>query len=260
MALFPFSFMQSQSPYDPDAAAFFARVAAAGGALSNTEKTATNQLVLDMKSYGIWTSMKAIYPMVGASAAACAQNLVSASFTGSFSSGWTFSSTGVTGNGTSSYFDTGLIPSSNLSQNNTSLSYYIANNYTYENKDIICSGAGSNFIGSYNSSGMEVAVNDYFSPILLTSQKIGLFTFSRIVLTQTKLYINNLETFTNTILSTTLNSSNVIIGCLNVNGTYSRYITNNVRFAHLGDGLTDTQASNFYTAVQAFQTTLSRQV
>jgi hypothetical protein len=31
-------------------------------------------------------------------------------------------------------------------------------------------------------------------------------------------------------------------------------------FASIGDGLTDTQASNFYTAVQAFQTTLSRQV
>ena len=31
-------------------------------------------------------------------------------------------------------------------------------------------------------------------------------------------------------------------------------------FASIGDGLTDTQASNFYTAVQAMQTTLSRQV
>jgi hypothetical protein len=31
-------------------------------------------------------------------------------------------------------------------------------------------------------------------------------------------------------------------------------------FASIGDGLTDTQASNFYTAVQTFQTTLSRQV
>jgi hypothetical protein len=31
-------------------------------------------------------------------------------------------------------------------------------------------------------------------------------------------------------------------------------------FSSIGDGLTDTQASNFYTAVQAFQTTLSRQV
>ena len=50
--------------------------------------------------------MKAIYPMVGASAAACAQNLKSSSFTGTFTSGWTFASSGVTPNGTSAYFNT----------------------------------------------------------------------------------------------------------------------------------------------------------
>jgi len=31
-------------------------------------------------------------------------------------------------------------------------------------------------------------------------------------------------------------------------------------FSSIGDGLTDTQAANYYTAVQAFQTSLSRQV
>ena len=60
--------------FDPDAAAFFARVTAAGGTLSATEKTAVNTLVVQMKTDGIWTKMKAIYPMVGASSAAFAQN------------------------------------------------------------------------------------------------------------------------------------------------------------------------------------------
>ena len=64
---------------DPDAAAFFARVTAAGGTLSATEQTAVNTLVVTMKADGTWTPMKAIYPMVGASAAACAQNLKSSS-------------------------------------------------------------------------------------------------------------------------------------------------------------------------------------
>ena len=73
--------------FDADAQAFFDRVTTAGGTLTTTEKNATNQLVLDMKSYGIWTAMRAVYPMVGASAAACAQNLKSSSFTGTFSSG-----------------------------------------------------------------------------------------------------------------------------------------------------------------------------
>ena len=103
--------------FDSDAQAFFDRVTTAGGSLSNTEKTAVNQLVLDMKSYSIWTKMKAIYPMVGASAAACAQNLKSSSFTGTFTSGWTFASTGVTSNGTSAYMNTNFIPSSHYTSN-----------------------------------------------------------------------------------------------------------------------------------------------
>lgn len=31
-------------------------------------------------------------------------------------------------------------------------------------------------------------------------------------------------------------------------------------FASIGDGLTDTEAANLYTAVQAYQTTLNRQI
>ncbi len=251
--------LRAATGVDADAAAFFSRVYTAGGALSYTEVSATETLVADMKSAGIWSGMKAIYPMVGASAAACAQNLKSSSFTGTFSSGWTFASTGVTGNGTSAYFDTTLTPSTSLSQNNTSCSYYIGDNYI-NNQDIILTGGGSSFLGSYNTVTMEVAVNDGFAGAVIPTVKKGLFTFSRIVSTQSKLYANNLQTFTATLASATPNIYSVKIGCLDQAGVRSRYSTNSIRFAHLGDGLTDTQASNFYTAVQTFNTTLARQV
>ena len=38
------------------------------------------------------------------------------------------------------------------------------------------------------------------------------------------------------------------------------YSAKECAFASIGDGLTDTEAANFYTAVQTFQTTLSRNV
>jgi hypothetical protein len=38
------------------------------------------------------------------------------------------------------------------------------------------------------------------------------------------------------------------------------YDNKELAFSSIGDGLTDTEAANFYTAVQAFQTTLGRQV
>ena len=59
---------------DADAQAYFDRVTAAGGTLSATEQNAVNTLTVNLKSNGLWTLLKAIYPMVGASAAACAQN------------------------------------------------------------------------------------------------------------------------------------------------------------------------------------------
>jgi hypothetical protein len=246
-------------PIDTDAQAYFDRVTTAGGTLTTTEKTAVNQLVLDLKANSLWTPMKAIYPMVGASAAACAQNLKSSSFTGTFSSGWTFASTGITGNGTSAYMDTTLIPNTSLSQNNTSGSYYIANNYNLEAKDILCTGQGS-YLGIYNTAFLEVAVNDNFASSVTPTKKNGLFTFSRVILSQSKTYANNLQTFTNIKLSTGLTTYAIRIGCLYEFGNNSRFTTNTIRFAHLGDGLTDTQASDLYTCVQTFQTTLGRQV
>jgi hypothetical protein len=245
--------------FDADALAFFNRVTTAGGSLSDTEKFAVNSLVTQMKADGIWTKMKAIYPMVGASAAACKQNLKSASFTGTFTSGWTFASTGVTGNGTSAFFDTTLIPLTSLTQNSTSGSYYIGDNYI-SGQDIIQTGGIGSFLGSYNSGSMEIAVNDGFAGGVTPTIKKGLFTFSRITSTNTKLYANNLQTFANTLASAVPNIYSVKIACQNNAGVNSRFSTISIRFAHLGDGLTDTEASNFYTAVQAFQTTLSRNV
>jgi hypothetical protein len=112
------------SAIDPDAQAFYNRVTAAGGSLSAIEQTAINTLVLDLKGFGLWTGLKAIYPMVGASAAACSQNLKSASFTASFSSGWTFASTGVTSNGASTYMNTTLSPTITLTNYNSHSSVY----------------------------------------------------------------------------------------------------------------------------------------
>jgi len=66
---------QSASPSDGDAQAFIFRVEAAGGTLTTTEKNSINTLVVRLKAANIWTKLLAVYPMVGASAAACAQNL-----------------------------------------------------------------------------------------------------------------------------------------------------------------------------------------
>ena len=142
-----------QQSFDVDTIAFINRVTAAGGTLSTTEQNAVNQLVVDLKNYGIWSLCRAVYPMVGASAAACSQNLISASHTGVFTTGWTFASTGATPNGTSAYMNTGLMPNGNLKLNSTHLSYYSRTNISANQVDMGVQATNSSCYLLYSYSG-----------------------------------------------------------------------------------------------------------
>jgi len=247
--------------FDADAVAFFNRVTTAGGTLSATEKAAVNQLVLDLKANSLWTPMKAIYPMVGASAAACAQNLKSSSFTGTFSSGWTFASTGITPNGTSATFNTGLNPSTALSSvNSNHQAVYLRTENSPQNfvdigqdnnewlSAIYWSNTVTFIYNPTSASNISVANTNSNNLSINTRRSSTDFAF----------FYNNSKLGTNitpNILS--FNSNNVHIGSA---GGLTFYSSRENAFASIGDGLTDTQAGNFYTAVQAFQVSLSRSV
>ncbi len=253
----------SISGVDPDAAAFFARVTAAGGTLTTTEQTAINTLVVQMKADGTWTLMKAIYPMVGASAAACAQNLKSSSFTGTFTSGWTFASTGAKPNGTSDYMDTGFEPSANLTANNSSIGYYGGTSGTSTRCALGAGGGGSYFeiYPAYPALGLFGDIFDGSNTNTTNLSADGfIFAYRNSSSTQKKHSIRGTITTKTESTGAGTISSNVVLGARNNNGVFQDYSNFQQRFAFMGDGLTDTQASNFYTAVQAFQTTLSRNV
>ena len=248
--------------FDADAQAFFTRVTTAGGTLSTTEKNATNQLVLDMKSAGIWSSMKAVYPMVGASAAACAQNLKSSSFTGTFSSGWTFASTGVKPNGSSAYMDTGLIPLVNISNYNSHVSFY-STTTNLGGIDLGAFAPASNFYASASYVGTNrnfLQRNDSDGALYTPTKVKGLFVWNAPNQSLSETYEDGILKVQNT--STTIQSRpniSVTLSAFN-QGSKVLFSARECAFASIGDGLTSTQALNFYTAVQAFQTTLSRNV
>ena len=256
---------------DPDWLAYYNRVIAAGGSLTTTEQNATKTLVADLKSAGIWSAMKAVYPMVGASAAACAQNLKSSSFTGTFTaSGWTFASTGVTPNGSSAYMDTGFVADTNLTYGSACISYYSRTNTDGNITDfgsygpppitsyvIQCRNSNVGRAGTYDGG----AVSDW--GLLAVTDSRGFFIANRQSRTNNKMIRNNTSGLTNTLDSDRnymTNNNNHYLAASNYNSTAIQFSNRECAFASIGDGLTDTQASNFYTAVQAFQTTLSRNV
>jgi hypothetical protein len=252
----------SISGVDPDWLAYYNRVVTAGGSLSTTEQNATKTLVADLKSAGIWSSMKAVYPMVGASAAACAQNLKSSSFTGTFTSGWTFASTGVTPNGSSAYMDTNLNDNTSLNLNDVHFSVYLRTNSDGVKVDL---GLFNNTIAGINifprlSNLQYTRLHEEDVNTVATTDSRGFRLGVRNTSTTKNVFINNTKTaFTST--STSKVVANIYLGAMNNTSLGARFFSDRQNaFASIGDGLTDTQASNFYTAVQAFQTTLSRQV
>jgi hypothetical protein len=256
--LVPFSFMKTGG-YDADAQAFFDRVTTAGGTLSTTEKTATNQLVLDMKAAGIWSAMRAVYPMVGASAAACAQNLKSSSFTGTFTSGWTFASTGVTGNGTSSYFDTGLNLNTMNSINDISFGIYNRTNsqnrssFGWDYPNALATLVA--FYIKYTDGNKYGYIFDSANDGGSVANPEGFNAMSRTASTTKFIQLNSTVTTYSSLAIGTLSSRNFIFGA----GSQA-FDNRSTAFGFIANGLTSTNLSDFYTAVQAFQTTLSRNV
>jgi len=109
---------------DADAQAF---ITATG--ISGTNATATNQLVLDLKSASLWTKMKAVYPFVGNTASSQKFNLkdardLDAAYRLTFTGGVTFSSNGMLGNGINGYANTFLNPSVIFTGGTSSIGIY----------------------------------------------------------------------------------------------------------------------------------------
>lgn len=248
----------SISGVDADWLAFYNRVIAAGGSLTSTEQNATKQLVADLKANSLWTSMKAIYPMVGASAASCAQNLISSSFTGTFTStGWTFASTGVTPNGTSAYFDTNLNLNTMNSINDISYGYYSRTNSLSDGSFGwgIPNGINNEFWIRYRDGSKYGYLFDVGNDGGVVSDCRGFNAMSRIASNTKYIQLNSIINTYSSASSGSLSSRNFIFA----RGSQG-YENRENAFGFIANGLTSTNLSNFYTSVKAFQTTLSRQV
>jgi hypothetical protein len=254
------------SSLDPDAQAFIT----AAGITDATQKSAINTLVNNFKTAGIWTKMKAIYPMVGGSATTHKWNLkdpqdTNAAYRLTFSGGWTHTSTGAKPNGTNARADTFLTPSGTLSQNSSHLSYY---SRTQSNGTEVEIGSSTGVNASDNKIIVEIRtsgvsyynINSTSTYIThLDSDSRAFYVGNRTDSNVVNGWRNGLKLATGTVLSTPPSTRTINIGCFNSQPAGAFFSTKECAFASIGDGLTDTEASDFYIAVQSYNTTLARQ-
>lgn len=249
---------------DPDAQAFIT----AAAITDSTQQSAINQLVVDLKGYGIWSKMKALYPFVGGTSSTHKWNLkdprdLDAAFRLVFSGGVTHSTNGVQFGGINGWAETYLNPNTVFTNDNSFHgSIYSRTNSAIDGADwgglngsartdLWLKAADGNTYNRVHLNGITVA----------NSNSTGFYVSTRNSSTSLKLFKNNTQ------LGSTYTGANgsrldvtMPIGSYKVGTTPNYYSNRQYAFASIGDGLTDTEAANFYTAVQAFQTALGRQV
>lgn len=223
----------------------------AAGITDSTQQTAIKTLVNDLNGYGLWTKMKAIYPMVGGNATAHSYNLKDTTkFQIAFSGGWTHDSTGALPNGTNAYGDTKLVGTVDILSSNAGMGIYSGTQGTSAG----AFGTGPNYhifprytdnntyYRLFNASG--ISNNNGSSLGLIHGYSNGTNSYG---------YYNSAS-----IGSMVVNNSGDSLQNLWLARMAGNYDNHQLRFAFASLYLTNTEAANLYTSIQKFQTTLNR--
>ena len=248
---------------DPDAQAFIT----AAAITDSTQQSAINTLVASLKSVSIWTKFVAIYPMVGGTSSSHKFNLINpadtnAAFRLVFSGGWTHDSLGATPNGTNGFANTFIVPSTSLLQNDVSMGLYSGTDVSSATVAMGSNSSNTNLLRIYPRHPVNTFffdINDASVGSLTNADGRGFLFGTRLAAGQKKGSIRGTITAVSA-TSNALSTFSIYLGAQNFNGSASIFSPFEHRLSFVGRGLTDTEAGDFYTAVQAFQTTLGRQI
>jgi hypothetical protein len=196
---------------------------------------------------------------------------VDAAFYLDFIGGGTHSTNGYQPNGTTAYADTKLKPFgifnnttyahmsyySRSSAGNQSFEYGMGANDGVNNLSFVLRRANNTqaFFADFSNASYRLALNS------TSTNGSGLFVGTQQG-ANIKLFKQNVLQVSNTGAGTggVPPNYNIYIGAQNSLNVGDGYTDKESAFASIGDSLTDGEASLFYTAVQTYQTTLSRQI
>jgi hypothetical protein len=249
--------------FDADALAFITAVSIT----DNTQKTAVNTLVTDLKNANIWTKMKAIYPFLGGTGAKHRFNLIKpttlfSDFYMTFYGGGTHSANGWKCNGVDACSDTSIVPITHMASNQNDMCFSA---YVRDTVNNVLVGTDNNhrtvLAPNRTGVGIYIPLNSTDGSVGTTAPTGGGFYMNtRLDNTTVKLFKNGSLIHSRTNVTTGLDNLPIYLGARNTSPTPSVYSNNEIAFASIGSGLTDAEALAYYNAVQNYQSILSRQV
>ena len=224
------------------------------GIVDHIERQAIYFLVQELKRAGLWSKMRAIYPMRGSTALSTSGNLCNpARFRITWLNSPLFSFTGVLGNGINQYGNTGFVQSANLSASNTSFSFYARNSGAGVGIGSL-SGAAQTFM--FTQSGGQVINSGVTTTFASAPSNTGLFFSTKGAANTNRAFHNGvLRAVSGVLVGTATPANTGILAALN-NTTPVQFCTQECSFAHIGEHLEDAEAATFYSIVQQYHSIL----
>jgi len=253
------------STLDANAAAFIA----AAGITDATQKSAINTLVVGLKAANLYTKFYALYPIVGGSATSHKFNLINptdsdAAFRLSFVGGWTHSANGMQPNGINGYADTFFNPlAQSISINSNALHFYSRTNNTTVSYSYGVQSTGLFAALFYTGTATFRSYNMTTGGNLLDTamaRNDGFMTQTRTAVNAQANYRNGASLGSNASASNSKPNDKLVIGARNDGASRSNWDNRQCAFFAISDGFSAAEALTLYTLVQAYQTTLSRNV
>ena len=218
---------------------------------------ALNTLETNGNSQGWLSKIKYLYPLVGGTSTKHKYNFINPAVKQiTWAGGVTHSATGAQGNGTTGLGDTGILVS-----DFTSISSLAFGIYSRTNIQGIYADLGAQGADDYNMYAWAVGGN-YFrvaggdgSQVSTATNSLGTFIGNRINSTTVRCLSNGVKT------SKTVANISASTGTITIMQSLGNFSPREYSFFFFADsGLTDTDLDNLNTEIQAFQTTLGRQV
>ena len=228
--------------------------------------TAMNNFVGTLKSEGVYAKLKAVYPLIGGNAGNHKWNLINPQDTNAahrlnFYGTFTHSATGIKGDGVAgTYQDTNFNHLINSELNNESFGVYSRTDRNELEYDIGIQylGQDSVLLIRYSNKFYTRSQDNSWDTPANTNSK-GFFSVSRLESTKYKKYKNTTysEVFSS---STSLVDRNFFVSAVNFEGDNAYNSAREYSYSFIGEGLTETQMTAHYNAVQQLQTDLKRAV
>jgi hypothetical protein len=252
------------SQFDYDALLFLN----AAGITDPTQRLAINYLTFSLKVNGLWTKLKAIYPIVGGTATTHKFNLKNAADTDAafrllFVGGWTHSVNGALPNGTNAFANTFYNCNTQSTVSNACFGAYSRTN----------SITGTQVYGAFTSTNVVRMFHNFSAPNIqivanpggigyTPNVSTGFFLSRRESSTLNQSYRNGVSGGTSTVSTINLPPHNFYFGAANSDGSTQFYTTHQLVFGILGGNatITDADSLNLYNIVQAFQIILGRSI